>query len=345
MNKNNLEKDTLQYKRGGLQKDTYHMSDTSTWSCPLCKDESSSKHHDQLLKTERGALGVVKCKKCSLIRINPRLTNPDAVYHGKEKDYLEEFRLIIDGKKEHHRDRNYLEDLNTIAKYKPDQNPAEFLDIGTNTGSFLRLARNRKWNLTGVEPSKSLSNLAQEWWGLNIINSFLEDAKLPTLHYDIVTMTDVFEHIVNPNELLQEVHRIMKKDGILFIKVPNGKYNVFKYNVRKKLLGRGGSGSDATSDDFDAYEHVCHYTDKTLTKMLRKNNFKILETKIALPVQIPMWHKYVGQYYQYKQPFFLDWKGQIGRTSLYHASKIERLIRGGSIGHLAPNIICIARPT
>ncbi|MBF0300842.1 MAG: class I SAM-dependent methyltransferase [Oligoflexia bacterium] len=327
----------FQYKRGGLQKNNYLLDETTEWPCPLCNPNSQHPNQDKHLKTERGVLGVVKCKKCSLIRINPRLTNPDAVYHGKEKDYFEEFKLIIEGKKEHHRDRNYLEDLNTISKYKPGH--AEFLDIGTNTGSFLRLARNRKWNLTGIEPSKSLSNLAKEWWGLNIINSFLENAELPTNHYDIVTMTDVFEHIVNPNELLQKVSSIIKKDGILFIKVPNGKFNLFKHVVRKKVLGREGT------NDYDAYEHVCHYSDTTLKQILKKNNFNVLECKIALPVQIPMWHEHVGQYYQYKAPFFLDWKGSLGRSALYHLSKIERIMCCGRIGHLAPNIICIARPS
>ncbi|MBF0312029.1 MAG: class I SAM-dependent methyltransferase [Oligoflexia bacterium] len=318
------------YKRGGLQKNVYSSHETTTWNCPLC-----GHHDDTVIKYERGTLGVVECRHCSLIRINPRLINPDAIYHGQEKDYNEEFRLIVSGKQSHHRDKNYREDLNTIRKYKPR---GEFLDIGTNVGSFLRLARDQQWNLTGIEPSQSLNKLAREWWGLNIINNFLEKANLPEKYFDIVTMTDVFEHIINPDEVLQAILKIIKKDGVLFIKVPNGKFNVYKHAIRKKFLGR------ENADDFDSYEHVCHYSDITLRKMIEKNGYKVIETKIALPVQLPVWHKYVGQYYQYPSPFFLDWKTYLGRSTLYHLSKIERLILGGQIGHLAPNIICIARP-
>lgn len=316
------------YIRGGTQKSTYERDEVIQWLCPLC-----SSGEEVRIKTERKVLGVVRCKNCDLMRINPRLVHPEKIYQGKAEIYSEEFRLVRTGKFPHHRDTNYLADLKLISKYKPTGN---FLDIGSHTGSFLRLARGKGWTLTGLEPSPQLGQLAREWWGLDIVQGFVETANLPSSHYDVVSLTDVFEHISNPAEVLQSIRRFVKPDGIIFIKVPNGKCNLLKYWVRK-FVGR------PSDDDFDSYEHVIHYEEKTLRRMLEENGFDALEFTIEPPVQIPVWHKYVGHYYQHKCPFWMDWKTYAARNVLYGLSFVERKL-GFGIGYFAPNIGVIARP-
>ena len=150
-------------------------------------------------------------------------------------------------------------------------------------------------------------------------------------------MTDVFEHIANPDKILSEVRRIIKPDGILFIKVPNGLFNLFKFKMAKWM------GRLKDYDIFDSYEHVVHYSDKTLNKMLVKYGFKVIKVKIGRPIQLPVWHKYVGHFYQYPSPWCLDYKRQTGRSLLYFLSKAEFYLRGKKIGYLAPNIIAIAK--
>ena len=181
----------LEYTKGGQQKNIYNHHDTISTSCPLCEDNKNFK----LLKKEKDVLGVVQCKKCSLIYINPRLKNPEYVYWGDKQKYEEEAYLIFSGQASHHRDKNYLNDLETISKYKPK---GKFLDIGTNMGSFLRLARGSQWELTGIEPSTSLCEIAKEKFNLNIINDFVENVSFSPQTFDIITMTDVFEHLSNP---------------------------------------------------------------------------------------------------------------------------------------------------
>jgi len=317
------------YVRGGTQKDKYTASEVMYWPCPLCGSED-----EKFIKTERDVLRIVSCAKCSLVRVNPRLENPEEVYTGKVDIYREEFRMVLNGRAPHHRDWNYLRDIELIRKLKPKGN---WLDVGTNVGSFLRLARGQSWNLQGVEPSEKLANLAREWWGFEIVNNFLEKANLPSRHFDIVTLTDVFEHVVNPQEMLQSVRRILKPDGVVFLKVPNGKFNWMKFKAR----GMFGRPSD---NDYDAYEHVCHYTHDTLAKMMETCGFSAKHIFVETHVQVPAWHKVTGHYYQHETPWVLDWKTQSARTFCYHAAKIESLMRFGKVGYLAPNIGCIASP-
>lgn len=319
----------MDYEKGGRQKDIYADAEVEYVLCPLC----GANKYKEIYK-ERGALGVVRCLGCGLIYVNPRLRQPEEIYWGDANKYFNEARLIFEGKSKHYRDPNYLADLKLIYKYKPSGN---FLDVGTNMGFFLRNARGRKWNLCGVEPSPSLSEMARKYFGLNVKTSFLENADFESNFFDVVTMTDVFEHIPQPDKILREAHRILKVDGILFIKVPNGPFNLFKFHMAK--LTRRLKNYDL----FDSYEHVVHYSHKTLKSMLKKHGFTIVKTSIGIPIQIPAWHLHVGSYYQYPTPWALDYKRQSARTILYLLSLIECKIRLNKIGYLAPNIIVVAK--
>ena len=317
------------YIKGGREKEVYVNEDVIFVACPLC----GGKRYIRIYK-ERGVLGIVRCRDCNLIYVNPRLKDPQEIYWGDEKIYFEEARLIFEGKARHHRDPNYNDDLKLIAKYKPSGN---FLDIGANIGFFLRNARGRKWNLYGVEPSPSLSEIARKYFNLNVITGFLNEAGFKDSFFDIVTMTDVFEHLADPKQVLEEIHRVLKLDGILFIKVPNARFNLFKYYCAKKL------GNLGNYDIFDSYEHVVHYSQKTLSAVLKKFNFKIVRVFIGRPVQSPVWHDYVGHYYQYPTPWILDCRRSALRTIFYLLSLVEYRIKLNNVGCFAPNIIAIAR--
>lgn len=319
----------MNYERGGTQQEAYTESEVKYVPCPLCGESKYRK-----IYKERGTLGIVRCLRCNLIYVNPRLREPERIYWGDADRYFKEARLIFEGKAKHHRDPNYIQDLKLIYRYKPNGN---FLDVGTNMGFFLRNARGRQWYLYGVEPSPSLSELARRYFGLDVKTAFLENAGFQSDFFDIVSMTDVFEHITEPSKILNEVHRILKPDGILFIKVPNGLFNLFKFYCAK-ITGRLKN-----YDIFDSYEHVVHYSQKTLRCMLEKSGYSVLKTFIGKSIQIPVWHNYVGYYYQYPSPWFLDFKRQTARAMLYILSTIEYRIRLNKIGYLAPNIITIAK--
>ena len=318
----------MDYERGGLQKEKYTRDEVIARDCPLCNRKDYSD-----IYRERGAIGIVRCKACGLIYTNPMVKDASKNYWGDEKKYYAEGRLIFEGLARHNRDRNYLEDLRIIEKIKPQGN---FLDIGTNMGFFLRHTRGKKWNVFGIEPSPTLSEIARKYFGLNVKTTYLKEAGFQDDFFDVVTMTDVFEHIADPREILPEVKRVLKKDGVLFIKVPNGNYSLLKF-----LIARAANKL-RDYDIFDAYEHLTHYTQRTLRQMLGRYGFTVRKVFIGRPIHTPVWHKYVGHYYQYPSPWTLDKKNYALRTIFHWVSKIEFLLRFGHIGYFASNIIVIA---
>ena len=302
---------TEDYIRGGTQKDFYEPHETEHIPCPLCGADEY-----EVLGADRG-LKVVRCKHCELIYTNPRVKNAHENYHGAEEVYKSEARLVFKGKKPHHRDRNYEYELREIKKLKPK---GRLLDVGPNMGFFARKAKEFGFEVEGVEPSPSLSKIARESWGLTIHNSLLEDANLPEKSFDIITLIDVLEHVVNPIEVLKSCTSILKDDGIIVVKVPNGDYNNFKQFLAK------ATGKESNIDIWDCYEHVIHYTPTTFKKLIVKCGYDLKKFIIPLPIHSPVWAKYVGHYYQYPSPFILDWKRITLRNIFYYIGKIERAL-------------------
>jgi 2-polyprenyl-3-methyl-5-hydroxy-6-metoxy-1,4-benzoquinol methylase len=249
------------YIKGGTEKDFYSPDEVESCLCPLCNSSQFTTIHK-----ERGNIGVVICKSCELIYTNPRVKNSSENYFGAEAIYYEEARLIFKGKKTHHRDRNYEYELREIKKIKPS---GKLLDIGPNMGFFLRKAVGFGFEAEGVEPSTSLGDIARREFGLKITNSFFEKSVFPDKSFDIITMIDVFEHVSNPKDILAAAHDVLRDDGMICIKVPNGNYNILKLKLGK-MMGRMES-----HDIFDSYEHVVYYTPPTMKKMLEENGFKI----------------------------------------------------------------------
>lgn len=318
------------YERGGTQKDEYSPDEVVTVSCPLCGSDERKR-----ICTEHGVIGISQCLACSVIYACPRLKSPEQIYWGEADKYYAEARLIFEGKAAHHRDPNYLEELRLIERYKRS---GRLLDVGCHMGMLLRLARQRGWTAVGVEPSPSLARLAIERLGLSVYNCFLHE--LPESEhgaFDVVAFSDVFEHICDPLPFLEAAARVLSDDGLLYIKVPNARWNLFKQRILRTM------GRQPRQGVWDSYEHVVHYTEATLARTLARSGFDLVLMTTAKPIQLPGWHQYVGHYYHYPSPWFLDWKRHVGRSVFYWLALADRLVRRNSIGPFAPNIAALAR--
>ncbi len=312
------------YIHGGNQKDHYEDHEKIPWPCPSC---NSLENHP--IDSDRG-LSIVVCKQCGLIYTNPRPIAAEENYFGDAEVFFNEAHLIFKGKKPHHRDRNYEYELKKIKKFKPS---GKLLDVGTNMGFFLRKAKEIGFETEGVEPSPALSAIAREQFGLKIHTAFLQDVDLPEKNYDVITMIDVFEHVTDPKGMLNTCHHLLKDDGIVAIKVPNGDYNMFKMKLAH-LTSR-----KANMDIWDLCEHVVHYTPKTFKRMIEESGFRIKSFFIPLPIHSPIWANLVGHYYQYPSPFILDWKRILLRNAFYQIGKVEKIL-GGKI-RFGPDLMFI----
>ncbi len=230
--------------------------------CPLCLSSQFRPHY---LTRDRhygiqGNYRLVKCRKCSLVFLNPFPTEealsrlyPKSYYAYQgffEKPHvlkrlIKAFFLIRVGTK----DPKFSE-------------PGRILDLGCGSGKFLYAYREKGWRTQGVEINPDAAELGQKAAGLDIFAGTLSDASFPAEDFDYIRSNHSFEHIVDPNETLQEINRILKPDGKVLIGVPNiDGWNSKCFRRYWWYLG--------------VPVHPFSYSVTTLSRMLRKQGFLI----------------------------------------------------------------------
>ena len=82
------------------------------------------------------------------------------------------------------------------------------LDVGCGDGAFVKLCNGKGLKAHGVDIMD----------GIDFESDPLE---FPDATFDIVTMFSVIEHLKDPSNILTQVQRILKKDGLVVIITPN----------------------------------------------------------------------------------------------------------------------------
>jgi len=140
------------------------------------------------------------------------------------------------------------------------------LEVGCAHGSTLyALRQTGHWQVTGVEPSAEAVAIARDAYGLELIATELNDAHLPEAFYDVVAMWDVLEHVPSPLDTLREVHRVLKPDGLLVMRVP------VSDAWDAKLFGRYWAG-------WDAPRHLVAFTSRHLDLCLEAAGFRVVSS-------------------------------------------------------------------
>lgn len=100
------------------------------------------------------------------------------------------------------------------------------LDVGCGNGRFFGVIKDKKIAYTGIDASSKLINIAKEKYG-NETKFFKGNAvELPFSgsSFDTAVSFAVLHHIPSKKlreEFLEEIHRVLKKDGILILSVWN----------------------------------------------------------------------------------------------------------------------------
>ena len=129
------------------------------------------------------------------------------------------------------------------------------LDVGCGSGEVLLAARERGWQIQGVEPERTGAEMAQGR-GLDVRIAALEDSGLPERSYDVVSAFHVLEHIPDGRPFLELLMRWARPGGHIVIEVPNWR------SVQRRRLREHWSG-------LRPLEHIVHHTPQTLERLMR----------------------------------------------------------------------------
>lgn len=150
--------------------------------------------------------------------------------------------------------------LNDFEKFVKGR---RLFDVGAATGYFMTVAKNRGWDVSGIEISEEASKRGREK-GLNIVTGTLSDTKIDQV-FDVVTMWDVVEHMTNPDKDIDVVNKILKTKGLLAINTPDSGSLFAKIMKQRWHL-------------VVPPEHIWYFNRKSLCLLLERKGFKIIKT-------------------------------------------------------------------
>lgn len=245
--------------------------------CPICEDKSynvirESQYPENPTKEyfvdvyssssdEELVDQLVSCKKCELVYLNPRVKSEivlGAYSSGSDPAFINQNEYRI---------QTFKQQFLRITKdnsIKPSRD-IKVLDVGCAGGAFPKAAFDLGFSVTGVEPSLWLCDQAKKLYRLDIRPGILQDQEFEDNSFDIITLWDVIEHLTAPEEVLCEIKRILKDDGLLVINYPD--YASF---ARKFFRSKW---------PFFLNVHLFYFTPKTISQLLSKCGFEVLSVR------------------------------------------------------------------
>lgn len=239
--------------------------------CPVC----NSKHINPLLTVKDFSVSkedfvVWQCTDCSLRftqdapgenAIAPYYKSPDYISHtNTDKGFIN---------KTYQKVRNYtLQEKAKLIIEKTRVTSGSLLDIGSGTGAFLDVMKNKGWQVKGIEPDEDARRLAKQLYRLDIDGpSVLNEIRGSS--FDAITLWHVLEHVHRLHDYVEHLKRILKPGGKLFIAVPN-------YQSRDSDIYRSFWAA------YDVPRHLYHFSPKSLEVLLLQHGLKVEAKK-------PMW--------------------------------------------------------
>lgn len=137
------------------------------------------------------------------------------------------------------------------------------LDIGTGTGYFPDIMQQSGWNAEGIEQDADTRNYASTKFGFKIYDT----EKLFSLqenNYNAITMWHVLEHVHELNTYVSQIHKLLKKEGIFIVAVPNHTSVDAQYYKENWAA-------------WDIPIHLWHFHPATMKQLMKKHHFKIKE--------------------------------------------------------------------
>ena len=162
-------------------------------------------------------LNVFKCIKSGVIVLEKFITSEE--YYEKNIHYTDEFKGNTKTVKGLIESKPLEDDIRRFESYKALIKGSEILDFGCGRGGFIQLSKKISKRSVGLE----LNITNREY--LNNIGVQCEHSlsELKDDKFDLITLNHVFEHLNDPIDILVELQKYLKDDGIIVIEVPHAR--------------------------------------------------------------------------------------------------------------------------
>ena len=153
------------------------------------------------------------------------------------------------------------------------------LDIGVGSGFFSRLCIQNKAKTISLDFADAIIQYHRKTNpDFKLVQSDAQHLPFKNESFDIVLALDVIEHLYSALDFLNEVNRVLRKDGRLILMTPNTS-NVFEKTLKAFLkiplfMGNKISAQKAEQSHAES-THVKEFSVRELTSLIKESKFKI----------------------------------------------------------------------
>ncbi|MFT5208016.1 MAG: 2-polyprenyl-3-methyl-5-hydroxy-6-metoxy-1,4-benzoquinol methylase [Candidatus Omnitrophota bacterium] len=195
---------------------------------------------------------LLSCSKCGLVYTHPK---------SSSDELTREYKTMVDVKYIAEQNGLRVQAQAIMQKIQVYKQNGKLLDIGCGSRILLDEAKRTGWDAQGIDISTSAKPYTQNNDQINLASGSLQDIHFPDKSFDAITMLDILEHQPNPKEFLQEVYRVLKHDGVLYINTPDIN------SLLSKALGLKWHGINKSN--------LFYFSKQSLTHMFKLTGFKV----------------------------------------------------------------------
>lgn len=221
------------------------------------------------------------CHDCGLRWLNPMPTAGEyrlmyeVLYFGGGKDsvlpdWMRQFpALPYQDNALGQRRSAYRRRLERLARVFPSR--GTLLDVGLASGEFAVMAQQDGWRVTGLDVSERACELARAQ-GISAWQGTLEEMDFSGSHFDVIHLSHVFEHFLDPLAALRVMRGLMHPDSLLLIEVPN-QFDSWVRRLARSARRLGLLAPVARS--IWSIHHPYFYNRRTLPRLVLGAGFKL----------------------------------------------------------------------
>ena len=164
--------------------------------------------------------GYLKMKISNLYSSNYNQT----IYSGELKKNFKKINNLVNKKSDNFFRVKRIDEFLKKEKIKKI-NKFKILDIGSGLGIFPYKMKKKNYNITGLDPDiKSCLHIKKNLKIKCIHGDFLKISIKEK--FNMITLNKVIEHVSDPTKMLNKAKKVLKKNGLIYIEVPDIKASI-----------------------------------------------------------------------------------------------------------------------
>ncbi|HLC67808.1 MAG TPA: methyltransferase domain-containing protein [archaeon] len=142
------------------------------------------------------------------------------------------------------------------------------LEVGCGTGDICKdLTKDNE--VHGIDLSSKSLKAAKSRGVITKMYNIENGLPYKSAHFDILICSELVEHLFDPEHVIKEANRVLKKGGLLLLSTPNF------YSTINRLKILKGRHRGIELPNYAAQQHIRFYSHASIREMLVRNNFAV----------------------------------------------------------------------